>query len=496
MKRAILLPIAIGVGCSGDPAGIERLEPSQTRVIPTLEEQVSVLRAEMNVPHIYAKDVLDLHRAQGFVTAQDRYVQIELTRRFGGGTLSELLGELGVPIDATARQQGMRVVADRIWDAASPDIKARFEAYAEGINAYIVAVQRGQLPVPEEIDIVGGLLKLDRPADAMQPLIGYDVAAVAAVLMSRLGYENTDLMRQEIADRLASLALPDLARRGMIEDAFLAVRPVYDLVQTRPGESTSRLTPGRTARLRSIGVERSMLSRLVARTNGYLEALGKPRKSDFGSNSWAVTKAATGGHGAILSNDGHLPLTVPSLFYQTCLDAEYFGDQDTHVCGLFFPGFPFLAVGTNGHVAWGQTYLDADVVDFYKEQIRLGADGLPMESLFQGDWYPIERIDETYRIGMGDDSEVVPRFVTFDGRYLISVEGELAEGPAPDAFFAVGDWITPGTPTRTVSSTRSASTGRPSTSARRSRRSTASPSLGRSPTSRSRPRSSPATRRT
>jgi penicillin amidase len=434
MNRALLL---FAFACSADPAGVRNMDPSETRVIPTLKSEVSVLRAEMNVPHVYAEDVLDLHRAQGFVMAQDRYVQIELTRRFGAGSLSEVLGELGVPIDATARAQGTRVVADRIWESSSQETKERFEAFAEGINAYVAAVQRGQLPLPEEIDIVGGLLALDDPSRAMQPMSGWDVAAVAAVLMSRLGYENTDLTRQEIADRLS--ALPDGPAKDELEAAFSAVSPVHDLVQAEPGRASSALRR-RQNRLSSMPVERSMLSRLVRRTDAWRGMLGK--RDDFGSNSWAISRKGTGG-GAILANDGHLPLTVPSLFYQMCLDADYFGDG-LHACGLFFPGFPFLAVGTNGRVAWGQTYLDADVTDFYREQIRLGADGLPAESMFGGEWHPMARIDESYRIGMSEETQAIPRFVTFDGRHLIGVEGEALEDGAPEAFFALGDWIAAG----------------------------------------------------
>src|SRR5688500_4011606 len=273
MKRSPLLLLVFA--CSSDPAGVLSLEPQETRIIPTLAKEASVLRTEMNVAHVYAEDPLDLHRAQGFVMAQDRYVQIELTRRFGAGTLSEVLGDLGVAIDATARGQGTRLVADRIWEASSASTKDRFEAFAEGINAYIAAVQRGQLPLPEEIDIVGGLLKLDDPSRAMQPMTGYDVAAVAAVLMSRLGYENTDLTRQNIADKLETLAIPEAAREEMLRDAFLAVRPVHELVQSEPGRALTA-----QASLQTIPVERSMLGRTIDRTSAFRELLGK--RDDFG----------------------------------------------------------------------------------------------------------------------------------------------------------------------------------------------------------------------
>lgn len=430
MDRRASLVLLWLAACGSDPAGIRDIAPEETRVVPTLETEVSVLRVENDVAHIYAENILDLHRAQGFVTAQDRYVQIELTRRFGAGTLSEVLGDLGVEIDATARGQGMRKVADAIWANTSEPVRARFEAYAEGVNAYIEVVKRGQLPLPEEIDIVAGLVPVDRPADAMKPMTGYDVAAVAAVLVSRLGYESTDLVRQEQAEALA--ALPDgPAKDALIRDVFELVAPVHPIAQVRPGETTRGLSVPRPL-VPPLSVEPKMLSRLARRTEAFSRLLGKTDR-EFGSNAWAVSKGEDGG--TILANDGHLSLTVPSLFYQQCLDVEYFGEEDYRVCGLFFPGFPFLAVGTNGKVAWGQTYLDGDVTDFYREQIQLGADGLPEASRFDGEWRPLVRIDETY------GERTITRWETFDGRLLVSVEGALAEG---EGFFALGDWITPG----------------------------------------------------
>lgn len=431
MLRSRWTPLALLLCACGssDPEGIREVETELTRVIPTLEADVFVLRAENDVAHIYAENLLDAHRVQGFVTAQDRYVQLELLRRLGAGSTHELLGSLGVDIDAIARGQGLKAVADAIWASLSADLKQRFEAYAEGVNAYIEVVQRGQLPLPEEIEIVAGLIDIDRPADAMQPISGYDIAAVAAVVVSRLGYETTDLKRQSAAQKLA--ALPDgKVKDGLLYDLFGAVAPVHAISEVAPGQG---LSPHFERQLRALDVEGSMLDRLVNRTTTFSRWIGKNDR-EFGSNAWAVSSKGTGG-GSILANDGHLSLTIPSLFYQQCIDVAYFGDEDDdHLCGLYFPGFPLLAVGTNGHVAWGQTYLDADVTDFYAEQIQLGTDGLPQATMFQGQWRDVRRVDENY----GD--VVVPRFETFDGRYLISVEGEMSSS----GFFALGDWITPG----------------------------------------------------
>ncbi len=461
MRRVYVVSFAasmtLGLSCSGDPAGIKEVPVEVDRVIESLESEVRVLRAELSVPHIYAESALDLARVQGFVMAQDRYVQIELSRRFGAGTLSEVLGELGVPIDAQARGQGMREVAQRTWDQASPDLKARFDAFAEGINAYIATVQRKQLPTPEEIEIVGGLIELSDPTDAMQPMTGFDVAAVAAVLMSRLGYETTDIDRAAIEEGLEGMfmdgPLADLRRAGIHRDVFDPVAPVHGYSQTQPGQ-VGQVGRGlradvlsQAAFVQKLGpkVAPGLLKRFQERLHKFDGLLQRPRDEDFGSNAWAVSSAGLGGQGSIMANDGHLPLTVPSLFYQMCLDTEYLGGEDYSVCGLFFPGLPLLAVGTNGKVAWGQTYLDGDVTDWYVESIVVGADGQPSHSMFQGAQMALEKVDEVYRVpdDGGFNETTIGRWTTFDGRWLVVFEGEVLTENDPGVIFSFGEWVRP-----------------------------------------------------
>src|ERR1700722_17691541 len=55
-----------------------------------LHAPVRVLRDARGVPHIRAASVHDAAFAQGYVTGADRLFQIDITRRFVLGTLSEM----------------------------------------------------------------------------------------------------------------------------------------------------------------------------------------------------------------------------------------------------------------------------------------------------------------------------------------------------------------------------------------------------------------------
>src|SRR5919202_1713687 len=67
--------------------------------LPGLERPVEVLRDRFGVPQIFAEDERDLFFAQGYVHAQDRFLQMELQRRAGHGRISELLGKSALEFD-------------------------------------------------------------------------------------------------------------------------------------------------------------------------------------------------------------------------------------------------------------------------------------------------------------------------------------------------------------------------------------------------------------
>jgi penicillin amidase len=105
---------------------------------------------------------------------------------------------------------------------------------------------------------------------------------------------------------------------------------------------------------------------------------------------------------------------------------------------------------------WGQTQLMGDITDWYREELQLGADGLPATSRFQGEDKAITTLEETFEIadvallGSKGRTEKHQRFVTFDGRWIASIEGRDASGP--DEALAEGEglvrtadgWIVPG----------------------------------------------------
>jgi penicillin amidase len=408
----------------------------------------------------------------GFVMAKDRFFQMDLTQRLSQGTLSELLGEVALASDLENRQTGADHVTQLYLEGLSDEEAAEVDAFAAGVNAYIEAVRRGDLPPPKELEIGFPLLGARRAVDLMIPWDRRDVVATGATVLYGTSFETGDVSRARAFERVDAYfpdgEVPDaeLRREGLRQDIIERYAPPNDSssaagwgLETTGTTRAPILTGDAIRRPLPLGgphVERAALRRLrdrLARLDSRLHPNGG---EGWGSNSWAVMGEATTTGESLLAGDGHLQLSVPSLFWQFGLDTELMGDDDPlRILGATIAGLPLMGVGTNGRVAWTQTAYFADVTDWYAEEIVLDADGLPRASVFRGEERPLSRVDETFEIAdvpaldSVGRTATIPRWTTFDGRWITSIEGrevsadeELA--PGESRVNLMGDWIVPG----------------------------------------------------
>lgn len=94
-------------------------------------------RDERGVPRIRAGSLEDALFVQGFVTAQDRFAQMEATRRRTAGELAETAGESAVEGDRRSRALRLREIAERHAQALPAEDRRLFAAYARGVNFYL-----------------------------------------------------------------------------------------------------------------------------------------------------------------------------------------------------------------------------------------------------------------------------------------------------------------------------------------------------------------------
>lgn len=107
---------------------------------------IVVQRDERGLPHIRAGSVEDALFAEGFVAAQDRMWQMDMSRRLASGELSEVVGPAALALDTRARRMRMRRIAEAQVRELPPEEFAHLAAYARGVNHYLWE-NAGALPI-------------------------------------------------------------------------------------------------------------------------------------------------------------------------------------------------------------------------------------------------------------------------------------------------------------------------------------------------------------
>lgn len=337
--------------------------------VPGLSAKVEVLRDAHGVPHIRAQSIADALFAQGYVTAQDRLWQMDLSRRKAEGELSEIFGGRTLRMDVESRTWGLRGLAERSLAGISPEQHRLLEAYVRGVNAFI-ETHRDRLPW--EFAFLG-----------YQPRPWREVDSVGVALNLGTSLSNTwgtDLIRERIRAKLGK----DLAADVFPDHSALDM-PVADTSSFR-GKKAAPATSERAQ-----GNIPPKLSSLASPVDAlFADQAELPSMAAVGSNNWAINGSHTQGGKPLLANDPHIDHSAPSVWYMVHLKAP-----GLNVSGVSLPGLPFVVIGHNQHIAWGMTNTAPDVQDLYIETFDPHH---PAKYLHNGQWVDAEVRDETIKI--------------------------------------------------------------------------------------------------
>ena len=103
----IVLMIAAGLVAGGFWLASSASPAVGRKVVAGLGGPVEVIRDDRSVPHIFARSEADAAAALGWVHAEDRMAQMEMTRRLGAGRLAEVVGPAALPSDRWMRTVGL-----------------------------------------------------------------------------------------------------------------------------------------------------------------------------------------------------------------------------------------------------------------------------------------------------------------------------------------------------------------------------------------------------
>ena len=322
-----------------------------------LTAPVIVTRDSLGVPNLTAANQHDLFFAQGFVTAQDRLWQMDMTRRFASGDLSAILGPEYIKTDTEQRILGLRPLAEQMAASLTPEDRARFQAYADGVNAYIAQHQK---TLPLEFRLMTYFPYTWTVEDSM--LVGLSMTE----FLNHYEYKK-ELQREKILAKLGPELTADLYVNSSWRDHPPGAEAQSIENEPPPDENSSpeeeEAPEKNQPRKRSSLMEEMQLLRLHSTRSSFAQdeiANGDLRP---GSNNWVISGAHTATGKPLLSNDMHLDLRMPNTWYEAHLTT---GDYD--VVGVTLPGVPFVIVGHNRRVAWGFTNLGPNVEDVYVEK--------------------------------------------------------------------------------------------------------------------------------
>jgi penicillin amidase len=296
--------------------------------LPGLTAPVKVVRDEKGMPYIYAQNLDDAVMAQGFVTAQDRLFQMEVSRLFTQGRICELAGEKAKTLDIRNRTIGFYRNAVRQSEMLAPELRHILQKYVDGVNAYtgsrkdthhlefkLAGIQPQEWAIEDSLAILFYL--------SWNSAANLETEIISQMLVDKIGFER------------AKTIFP------------LNINP--DAPATRP-QTIATAVPAEALNLGA---------------DTHLTALLKERPLKLGSNNWAVSPEKAVNGKPIVASDPHLDArTLPGPWYPCGL--IWPGHR---VVGCGFPGLFGMLVFRNEHIALGVTNAYGDAQDLYVETL-------------------------------------------------------------------------------------------------------------------------------
>ncbi len=302
--------------------------------INKLGDAVTVTRDTNGTVAISARDTADAMHALGFIHAQERFFEMDLTRRSAAGELSALLGKATIEYDKKKRQHRFRARMIEAWSNLTAEQRAIFSAYAEGVNSGVA----GLTATPWQYTLLRANPEPWAEIDSM--LVMCEMFYMLQAKSFEGAFENA-LLREKMSEPIFAWLKP----LGGTWDAALDGSVIAPMMLPTAEQLNVRSTKAR-----------SQISRNASDVEFSPLAAATSPENNVGSNAWAVDGSLTKTGAGMLANDMHLGFSVPNIWFR----AEFMIGADSKpggkkIVGVTLPGVPALVAGSNGYIAWGFT---------------------------------------------------------------------------------------------------------------------------------------------
>ena len=326
IKRLLLIVVVLALGGTAIVYGVLTLS------LPTLDgkgrsdavtQPVKVARDTLGQAVITAATRHDAAYGLGYAHGQDRFFQMDLLRRNAAGELSELFGKAALALDKKMRFHQLRKRSQAILKTLPEADKQLLKSYAQGVNEGLA-----QVGYPSFEYLLTGA--------EQQPWQSED--SLLVIFSMYLDLQTATFERDQ-----ALIQIQQQYGAKMVE--FLTQPSQYQAaldgsILTPYSQTIPQLPTQPLAAIKSITAN-----------------------LEVGSNNWAVTADLTNTQAAMLSDDMHLSMAVPVIWYRAQLNYTH-NNQAYQVTGVSLPGAPAIVVGSNNKIAWGFTNGYIDTADW------------------------------------------------------------------------------------------------------------------------------------
>lgn len=360
----------------------------------------------------------DCAMALGYFHARDRFVQMDLQRRLSTGRLAEvvnkqlveLAGLLEPLIETATSNRALysardgRPAGEVAFEQTDEKTRSLYAAYAVGVNQWLTDVRNGDNGAVWPAEFQSALLDYG-PEDAPDWTPGDSIATVLTLIGSLTVDENKQLRAATARDAIGNndkyldlWSLEPMRKSPVLEQGtypFAAAKQL-DVKATKHASLQHRAKQA-IARLSKRLEATELLRRLFPETQII--------NSDIGSNNWVLGPSKTANGNTFLSNDPHLSLSQPSVWYLAHLDAKTNGSGTMHTAGMTLAGLPYVIIGQNENIAWGATNTGLDFSDVYIEELVKDNQGNPIGVMFKGEVVEFTRV--SFELNFSDGSSEI-----------------------------------------------------------------------------------------
>ncbi|WP_133408359.1 penicillin acylase family protein [Parashewanella tropica] len=305
---------------------------------PYIQHPVDVTRDAQGVPTITGRSRADVAYATGYLHAQERFFQMDLSRRNSAGELSELFGERAIEYDKKQRIHRFRLIASEAIKLLPQAQKNILKAYTTGVNQglrdltskpfeyWLLNVSPQPWKMEDSFLVIYSMyLDLNDPSGHLDATKGFLAKLVSPKVLSFISPQYTRWDSPLESDHKYKMTIPnknEINLRNLSPDTYSAM--------------TGHIKP----------------------------------ETMIGSNNFAVAGELTPYKSAMVEDDMHLGLRVPTVWYRAQLRFPNPNDHEpVKITGATLPGVPSMIVGSNGHIAWAFTNSYGDWVDLIKLKV-------------------------------------------------------------------------------------------------------------------------------